>query len=72
MNYEYYKVFYLVAKRKNITKAAAELFSSQPAVSRVITNIETELNCKLFIRSKSGVVLTKEGEELFEKISEPC
>ena len=72
MNYEYYKVFYLVATHKNFTRAAEELYSSQPAVSRIISNMETELNCKLFIRGKTGVKLTKEGEELFEKISEPC
>lgn len=72
MNYEYYKVFYAVAVHKNITRAAEELYSSQPAVSRVISNMETELNCKLFIRGKTGVKLTKEGEELFERISEPC
>ena len=72
MNYEYYKVFYLVATHKNFTRAAEELYSSQPAVSRIISNMETELNCKLFIRGKTGVKLTKEGEELYEKISEPC
>lgn len=72
MNYEYYKVFYLVATHKNFTRAAEELYSSQPAVSRIISNMETELNCKLFVRGKTGVKLTKEGEELFERISEPC
>jgi len=72
MNYEYYKVFYAVAVHKNFTRAAEELYSSQPAVSRIISNMETELNCKLFIRGKTGVKLTKEGEELFAKISEPC
>ncbi|MBO4572877.1 MAG: LysR family transcriptional regulator [Clostridia bacterium] len=72
MNYEYYKIFYAVATHKNITRAAESLYSSQPAVSRVISNMETELNCKLFIRDKSGVRLTKEGEELFDRISEPC
>ena len=72
MNYEYYKAFYLVATHKNITRASEELYSSQPAVSRIITNMETELNCKLFIRNKTGVSLTKEGTELFERIAEPC
>ena len=72
MNYEYYKVFYTVAKNGNITRAAEELYSSQPAVSRVISNMETELNCSLLIRGKSGVKLTKEGEALFNKISEAC
>ncbi len=72
MNYEYYKIFYAVAVNKNITRAAEVLYSSQPAVSRVIANMENELNCKLFIRDKSGVKLTKEGEELFERVGESC
>lgn len=72
MNYEYYKVFYLVATQKNFTRAAEMLYSSQPAISRTISNMESELNCKLFIRSKSGVRLTKEGQELFDRVGESC
>ena len=52
MNYEYYKIFYYVGKHKNITKAAAEMYSSQPAVTRAIQNLESELGCRLFTRNK--------------------
>ena len=72
MNYEYYKIFYCVGKHKNITRAAAELFSSQPAITRVIQSMETELGCKLFIRTKKGVELTHEGELLYEYVSVAC
>lgn len=72
MNYEYYKIFFTVARRKNITHAAQDLFSSQPAVTRVIHNMENELGCQLFIRNKSGVVLTREGKELYDLIEAPC
>lgn len=66
MNYEYCKIFYYVGKHKNITKAAAELYSSQPAVSRAIQNLEQELGCRLFVRNKSGVEFTHEGLILYE------
>ncbi len=68
MNYEYYKIFYYVGKHKNITKAATEMYSSQPAVTRVIQNLENELGCKLFTRNKSGVEFTHEGETLYEYV----
>lgn len=72
MNYEYYKIFFAVGKYKNITHAAQELFSSQPAVTRVIHSMETELGCQLFIRSKTGVEFTREGKELYDLIEVPC
>lgn len=68
MNYEYYKIFYYVGKHKNITRAAVELYSSQPAVTRAIQNLETELGCRLFIRTKSGVEFTHEGQTLFNYV----
>lgn len=72
MNYEYYKIFFAVGKYKNITRAAQELFSSQPAVTRVIHNMEAELGCQLFVRSKAGVEFTREGKELYDLIETPC
>lgn len=69
MNYEYCKIFFYVGKHKNITKAAAELYSSQPAVSRAIQNLEQELGCRLFVRNKSGVEFTHEGKLLYEYAS---
>lgn len=69
MNYEYYKIFYYVGKHKNITRAAVELYSSQPAVTRAIQNLESELGCRLFVRTKSGVEFTHEGQTLFEYVS---
>ena len=76
MNYGYYNTFLYVAKFKSISKAAKELYTSQPAVTRVIKLIEKELGCSLFVRSKYGVELTKEGEILYEYVnsgfSSPC
>lgn len=68
INLENYRIFYSVAKNKNITKASKELLISQPGVSKAIKNLEEQINCQLFIRSKNGVVLTHEGEIFFEEI----
>ena len=62
---EYYRVFYMVAKVGRITDAAKLLSISQPAVSQTIGQMEKQLGCKLFTRSKSGVKLTGEGELLY-------
>ncbi|MCR4604951.1 MAG: LysR family transcriptional regulator [Eubacterium sp.] len=69
VSYEYYKIFYHVAKCKSFNKAASALYNSQPNITRAINNLEKELDCKLFIRSHKGVELTEEGEELFRHVS---
>ena len=69
MNHDYYKTFLYVAKYKSATKAAKELLTSQPAVTRVIKLLEEELGCHLFVRSKFGMELTKEGEILYEYVN---
>lgn len=68
INYEYYKIFYYTAKYKSFTKAAEALYSNQPNISRTIAKLESELECKLFIRSKNGLILTPEGDKLFQHI----
>lgn len=70
INFEYYKVFYIIAKNKNITKAAEELNISQPAISRMLKTMEEQMNTKLFIRKTKGVILTNEGKELYRLISD--
>jgi len=71
MNYTYLNIFYTVAKLQNISKAAEALGVSQPAVSRIISNIEKEYHTKLFFRSKTGVSLTRDGYNLFEMVKGP-
>jgi len=68
VNFEYYKIFYYAAKYGNLTKAAAALGSSQPNVTRVIKLLESQLNCRLFIREPRGIVLTREGEMLYSHV----
>ena len=68
LSYDYYRVFYHVAKCRSITQAAAVLQSNQPNVTRTIKNLESALECVRFTRSRQGVQLTPEGEKLFEHI----
>lgn len=68
VNFEYYRIFYVVAKYGNITKAADELMISQPAISKCIKHLEEQLGGQLFIRTKRGVVLTEEGKEFYKYI----
>lgn len=68
INFEYFKVFYFVAKNKNISKAANELMISQPAVSKTLKNLEEQMGCSLFSRGKNGVVLTEEGVVLYNEV----
>lgn len=68
INYEYYRIFYYVAKYKNLTQAAKILHNNQPNVSRTIKLLEHELDCKLLIRSNRGISLTPEGERLYHHI----
>lgn len=70
INIELYKIFYYVAKNKNITKTANELMITQPGISKSIKNLEEQLGCSLFIRTKSGVILTDEGKVFYEQIKQ--
>lgn len=67
-NLSLYRVFYAVAQTGNISKAANELYISQPAISKSISKLEENLNTTLFLRKSRGVTLTKEGELLLEYI----
>ena len=71
-NFEHYKIFYYVAKYKNLTRAANALVTSQPSVTYCMQNLENVLGCKLFIRSRKGVTLTSEGELLYSYVAPAC
>ena len=69
-NLSSYWIFYTVANAGNISKAAKELYISQPAISKSIQKLEESLNCKLFSRSSRGVILTDEGNLLYDHVKE--
>ena len=66
--YDYYRIFYYVAKYGNVTQAARVLLNNQPNLTRAVKTLESELGCPLFIRSNRGMKLTPEGERLFRHI----
>ncbi|MCI6276923.1 MAG: LysR family transcriptional regulator [Clostridium sp.] len=61
-----YKVFCMVGKHKSFSKAAKELYMTQPAVSQSIMQLEDELEIRLFTRTSKGVMLTNEGKLIYE------
>lgn len=67
-NLSSYRIFYTVANTGNISKAAKELYISQPAISKSIQKLEESMGCRLFSRSSRGVVLTEEGRLLYEHV----
>ena len=69
VDWEYYKIFYYVAKYQNFTKAARVLGNNQPNITHSMNRLESQLNCVLFTRSNRGVTLTPEGEMLYSRIA---
>ena len=54
-----------VVKTNNISKAAKNLYVSQPAISAAIRELEKEFNTSLFIRYNNQLTLTDEGHYLY-------
>ncbi len=69
VSYDYYRVFYYVAKYKSFTQAASVMLANQPNITRAVKNLESALGCTLFVRSNRGVQLTPEGARLYSHIS---
>lgn len=67
-NLSSYKIFYTVANTGNISKAAKELYISQPAISKSIQKLEESIGARLFERSSRGVTLTDAGEILYTHV----
>jgi len=59
------QTFLMVIKEKSFSKASAKLGVSQPAVTQQIKFIEDYLDTKIVNRKKNGILLTKEGEDLY-------
>jgi DNA-binding transcriptional LysR family regulator len=66
MNLDYLKAFASAARHRNITKAAQELRTSQPSLSKQLKKLEETYNVKLFQRSGMGVEPTSEGMEFLK------
>lgn len=70
VNLELYRAFYTVAKCGSLTKAAEELYISQPAVSQAIKQLESQLGTTLFKRTHRGMELSEQGGKVIFDIVE--
>ena len=61
IDFDLYKIFHAVAKYGSISKAAQELYVSQPAVSQAIKQLEKQLDTPLFNRLHHGMELSAQG-----------
>ena len=66
MNLKKLKYIVTIAELRSISKAANELFISQPSLSSILSNLEKELGVTLFNRSTSPLSLTYAGEKYVE------
>ncbi|MCG1020456.1 LysR family transcriptional regulator [Sutcliffiella horikoshii] len=66
MNTSEFQILAVLAKEKNMRKAAERLFVSQPALSQRLQSIEKAWNTKIFIRTQKGLLITPAGEKIVE------
>ncbi|WP_223700409.1 LysR family transcriptional regulator [Sutcliffiella deserti] len=66
MNSSEFHILSVLAKEKNMRKAAERLFVSQPALSQRLQSIEKNWNTKIFIRTQKGLLITPAGEKIVE------
>lgn len=64
------RYFLTVAKTEHMTKAANELRIAQPSLSKIIHNLEKELEVKLFDRKGKSIILNDAGKYFYEKVKE--
>src|SRR5688572_14730232 len=67
MTYDQLSAFLYVAREGSFTAASAALHKSQPAVSKLVRNLEQELGLQLFDRSAYRATLTEAGQRFYER-----
>ena len=65
MNLKQLEAFVQVSESGSFSKAAKELFLTQPTISAHISSLEKELNVRLFIRNTNEVSLSDDGKDLY-------
>ncbi|MEF9941621.1 MAG: selenium metabolism-associated LysR family transcriptional regulator [Lachnospiraceae bacterium] len=66
MNLKQLEAFVQVADSGSFSKAAKELYLTQPTISAHIASLEKELNARLFVRNTKEVNLSQDGDKLYE------
>lgn len=62
LDVKYLNYILTIAQKKNMTKAAEELFVSQSSLSQYLSKLEQEVGAPLFLRARGELILTPEGE----------
>ena len=65
MNLKQLEAFVQVAEGGSFSKAAKQLFLTQPTISAHISSLEKELNARFFVRNTKEVKLSDDGKELY-------
>lgn len=58
------EIFHTIAQERSIKGASKMLYMTPQGISKVVKNLEAELECRLFLRSSQGMALTESGERL--------
>lgn len=66
MNIHQLKYFVEIIKHGSISKASVALYVSQPSISNSIKKLEEEVGATLIMRNNKGIMLTKEGEDIYK------
>lgn len=66
MNLKQIEAFVLVAEKESFSETAKALFLTQPTISAHVSELEKELNLRLFVRDKKKVTLTEDGKNFYE------
>lgn len=66
MNIHQLRYFVEIIKHGSISKASQALYVSQPSVSNSIKRLEEEVGATLILRNNKGIMLTKEGEDIYQ------
>ncbi|QKN83642.1 LysR family transcriptional regulator [Scandinavium goeteborgense] len=61
------RYFVEVVRQQSFTRAAEKLFVTQPTISKMLKNLEDDLNCTLLIRDGRKLLLTDTGRVVFER-----
>lgn len=66
MRLEQFEYVRVIAQCRSLSKAAKQLYLTQPTLSVSLQNLEAELGFPIFLRSRSGMTLTEKGEALYQ------